>query len=136
MLVYPVTEYLKWKSSISGSVVHSPKVNRRPVLTWSSLEDDRTNHRPATSLLLKSDSVDRDEVFQNSEETAVSHAAHPVRPNTPQNPSPRVRNHGSFVSRAIFNSSLDLISSFSFWSCIDLIGCLTKKYGIVIPQLD
>ena len=92
------TEYLKWKSSISGSVVHSPKVNRRPVLTWSSIEDDKTSH--ATSLLLnsKGDSMDRDEVFQKTEEASTSQAGHPVRPNTPLNPSPRVSSDGSYIA--------------------------------------
>ena len=91
------TDYLKWKTCVSEAVVHSPKVNRRPVLTWSSTEDDRTSHGPATSLLKsKGDSVDRDEVFQKIEEVGKSH--HPARPNTPLNPSPRVSSHGSFLN--------------------------------------
>lgn len=77
------SEYLKWKESISSAVIHSPKVTRRPVLTWSSTEEG-----PATSQRHKSkyDSVERDEVFQKIEETATSN---PGRPNTPLNPSPR-----------------------------------------------
>lgn len=75
-------------------MIHSPKVTRRPVLTWSSTEDDRTIHVPATALLIKSkgDSVDRDEVFQKIEEASTSH--HPARPNTPLNSSPRVSSDG------------------------------------------
>ena len=86
-----VTEYLKWKESISSAVIHSPKVTRRPVLTWSSTEEG-----PATSQRHKSkyDSVERDEVFQKIEETATSN---PGRPNTPLNPSPRVSNQAYFV---------------------------------------
>lgn len=80
-----VTDYQKWKEVISSAVIHSPKVTRRPVLTWSSTEEGS-----ATSLLKsKCDSVERDEVFQKIGESAASN---PGRPNTPLNSSPRVHN--------------------------------------------
>ena len=58
------------------------------MLTWSSTDEDRT-HR---GLLGKTqgDSIDRDDVFQKTEEAPTSPTGHPVRPNTPLNPSPRV----------------------------------------------
>ncbi|KAJ7371698.1 hypothetical protein OS493_023729 [Desmophyllum pertusum] len=84
------SEYLKWKSSISGSIVNSPKVARRPVLTWSSTEEDRTQGRPVPLLVkAQGDSIDRDDVFRKTEEAPISPTGHPVRPNTPLNPSPR-----------------------------------------------
>lgn len=81
------SEYNEWKKVISGSIVNSPKNPRRPVLTWSSTDEDRT-HR---GLLGKTqgDSIDRDDVFQKTEEAPTSPTGHPVRPNTPLNPSPR-----------------------------------------------
>ena len=86
-----VTEYKKWKSSIDASIVHLPQSARRPALTWSSVEDDRTHSR-SVPLLVKAqgDSIDRDDVFQKAEDTSSSASGHPVRPNTPLNPSPRV----------------------------------------------
>ena len=86
-----VTEYIKWKSSIDASIVHSPKSPRRPVLTWSSVEDDRTQAQ-SVPLLVKAqgDSIDRDDVFQKAEDVPSSPTGNPVRPNTPLNPSPRV----------------------------------------------
>lgn len=76
------TDYLKWKEGISSAIILSPKVTRRPVLTWSSTEDGS-----ATSLLKsKCESVERDDVFQKIEGSATSN---PGRPNTPLNSSPR-----------------------------------------------
>lgn len=84
------SEYTKWKSSINESIVHSPKSPRRPVLTWSSVEDDRTQGRSAPLFVkAQGDSIDRDDVFQKAEDSPSSPTGHPVRPNTPLNPSPR-----------------------------------------------
>lgn len=84
-----VTDYLKWKEGISSAIILSPKVTRRPVLTWSSTQDGS-----ATSLLKsKCDSVERDDVFQKIEGSATSN---PGRPNTPLNSSPRVYDEAYF----------------------------------------
>lgn len=61
------------------------------MLTWSSIEDDRTQGRPVPLLVkAQGDSIDRDDVFQKAEDASFSPTGHPVRPNTPLNPSPRV----------------------------------------------
>ena len=61
------------------------------MLTWSSVEDDRTQGRSAPLLVkAQGDSIDRDDVFQKAEDSPSSPTGHPVRPNTPLNPSPRV----------------------------------------------
>lgn len=98
-----VTEYIKWKSSIDESIVHSPKSPRRPVLTWSSVEDDRTQGRSVPLLgKAQGDSIDRDDVFQKAEDAPSSPTGHPVRPNTPLNPSPRVSCLNEYMLRIEF----------------------------------
>lgn len=63
------------------------------------MEDDKTQGRSVPWLVkAQGDSIDRDDVFQKAEDSSSSPTGHPVRPNTPLNPSPRVRSLNEIVT--------------------------------------